>query len=108
MSRKQLCPVPRESDAKPVHGSGTLGLLEMHRLLLSDCQEYYRRKLEQFDEVTFINLFGNKVVLFLTSAGAQAVAMRVAPRGGRHCSWRFRLKSLERCRVGRNDLPVSK
>lgn len=77
MSRKQLCSVPIESDAKPVYGSGTPGLLEMHRLLLSDRQEYYRRKLEQFDEVTFINLFGNKVVLFLTPEGAQAVAMNL-------------------------------
>src|SRR5882757_2587738 len=77
MSRKQLCSVPSESDAKPVYGSGTPGLLEMHRLLLSDRQKYYRRKLEQFDEVTFINLFGNKVVLFLTPEGAQAVAMNL-------------------------------
>ena len=77
MSRKQLCSVPRESDAKPVYGSGTPGLLEMQRLLLSDRQEYYRRKLEQFDEATFINLIGNKVVLFLTPEGAQAVAMNL-------------------------------
>jgi len=74
MSRKQLCTVPMESDAKPVFGTGTPGLLEMRRLLLGDRQEYYRRTLERFDEVTFIKLFGNKVVLFLTPAGAQAVA----------------------------------
>src|SRR4051794_18418512 len=77
MSRKQLCTVPMESDAKPVFGTGTPGLLEMRRLLLGDRQEYYRRTLERFDEVTFIKLFGNKVVLFLTPAGAQAVAMNL-------------------------------
>jgi cytochrome P450 len=77
MSRKQLCTVPMESDAKPVFGTGTPGLLEMRRLLLGDRQEYYRRTLERFDDVTFIKLFGNKVVLFLTPAGAQAVAMNL-------------------------------
>jgi cytochrome P450 len=76
-SRKQLCSVPIDSDAKPVYGSGTPGPLEMYRLLLRNRQEYYRRKLEQFDDITFINLFGQKVVLALTPDGAQAVAMNL-------------------------------
>jgi cytochrome P450 len=75
MSRKQLCPVPMGLDVKPVHGTGAAGLLEMPRLLLGDRQKYYRRTLERFDEITFINLFGRKVVLVLTPDGAQAVAM---------------------------------
>ncbi|PXX03274.1 cytochrome P450 [Mycolicibacterium moriokaense] len=49
----------------------------MHRLLLRDRREYYRRKLEQFDDITFINLFGQKVVLVLIPDGAQAVAMNL-------------------------------
>jgi cytochrome P450 len=76
-SRKQLCEVPSGSDAKPIYGSGTPGLIEMHRLLLRDRHDYYRRKLAQFDDITFINLLGNKVVLVLTPEGAQAVAMNL-------------------------------
>lgn len=78
MSRTQLCTVPIESDAKPIYGTGAPGLVEMSRLMLGDRQEYYRRTLERFDEITFINLLGRKTVVVLTPDGAEAVAMNKA------------------------------
>lgn len=74
MKRKQMCPVPPESGLKPIYGSG---ISTVHHLVASirDRDGMRLRRLESFGDMTYINLFGRKVVMPSTPSAIETITV---------------------------------
>jgi len=87
---KQLCPVPAGSGLKPIYGSNAPTVVEVLRSV-NDRDGARRRRRENFGDITFINLFGRKMIMPNTPSALEQLAMNKSKNFANGPAWDFQI-----------------
>lgn len=88
MSRKQLAPVPPDSDLKPIHGTGHPGVIEVLRFFRDPIGMVAARR-ARFGDITYIKSFGLEFVIPLDADGTEAIAVNRSKAFANEPAWGF-------------------